>query len=181
VHSQVHTARLVHTADLKSDTRQRAYEMVNDAFAGEFTDADWDHALGGMHALIWHHGAIIAHGAVVQRRLLYCGTALRCGYVEAVAVREDWRGKGLAIAILDACEQVIRGGYQLGALSSSDRGRRLYTLRGWLPWCGPTSVLAPTGLTQTPGDDGTVFVLPVGISMDTSAALACDWREGDVW
>jgi aminoglycoside 2'-N-acetyltransferase I len=181
VRTQVHTARLVHTADLESEARQRAHEMVSDAFAGEFTDADWDHALGGMHALIWHHGAIIAHGAVVQRRLLYRGAALRCGYVEAVAVREDWRGQGLAIAILDACEQVIRGGYQIGALSSSDRGRRLYTLRGWLPWRGPTSVLAPVGLTRTPDDDGTVFVLPIGITLDTFEALACDWRNGDVW
>ncbi|MDT5318010.1 MAG: aminoglycoside 2-N-acetyltransferase [Mycobacterium sp.] len=179
--TQVHTARLVHTADLKSDARQRAYEMVNDAFAGEFTDTDWDHALGGMHALIWNRGAIIAHGAVVQRRLLYRGAALRCGYVEAVAVREDWRGQGLAIAILDACEQVIRGGYQLGALSSSDRGRRLYTLRGWLPWRGPTSVLAPSGPTRTPDDDSSVFVLPVGINLDETAALTCDWRDGDVW
>ncbi|HUB55718.1 MAG TPA: GNAT family N-acetyltransferase [Mycobacterium sp.] len=177
----VHTARLVHTADLESEARQRAYEMVNDAFAGEFTDTDWDHALGGMHALIWHRGAIIAHGAVVQRRLVYRGVPLRCGYVEAVAVREDWRGQGLAIAILDACEQVIRGGYQLGALSSSDRGRKLYTLRGWLPWRGPTSVLAPTGTTRTPDDDGSVFVLPVGIDLDATAALACDWRDGDVW
>jgi aminoglycoside 2'-N-acetyltransferase I len=181
VHTQVHTARLVHTADLKSDARQRAYEMVNAAFAGEFTDTDWDHALGGMHALIWNRGAIIAHGAVVQRRLLYRGAALRCGYVEAVAVREDWRGQGLAIAILDACEQVIRGGYQLGALSSSDRGRRLYTLRGWLPWRGPTSVLAPSGPTRTPDDDSSVFVLPVGINLDETAALTCDWRDGDVW
>ena len=179
--TQVHTARLVHTADLKSDARQRAYEMVNDAFAGEFTDTDWDHALGGMHALIWNRGAIIAHGAVVQRRLLYRGAALRCGYVEAVAVREDWRRQGLAIAILDACEQVIRGGYQLGALSSSDRGRRLYTLRGWLPWRGPTSVLAPSGPTRTPDDDSSVFVLPVGINLDETAALTCDWRDGDVW
>jgi aminoglycoside 2'-N-acetyltransferase I len=181
VRTRVHTARLVHTADLESDARQRAYEMVNDAFAGELTDTDWDHALGGMHALIWHHGAIIAHGAVVQRRLLYRGAALRCGYVEAVAVREDWRGQGLAIAILNACEQVIRGGYQLGALSSSDRGRRLYTLRGWLPWRGPTSVLAPTGSMRTPDDDGSVFVLPIGISLDATAPLTCDWRDGDVW
>jgi aminoglycoside 2'-N-acetyltransferase I len=181
VHTQVHTARLVHTADLESEARQRAHEMVCEAFAGEFTETDWDHALGGMHALIWHHNAIIAHGAVVQRRMLYRGAALRCGYVEAVAVREDWRGQGLAIAILDACEQVIRGGYQLGALSSSDRGRRLYTLRGWLPWRGPTSVIAPAGVTRTPDDDGSVFVLPVGISMDADAELACDWRDGDVW
>jgi aminoglycoside 2'-N-acetyltransferase I len=181
VHTQVHTARLVHTADLESDARQRAHDMVSDAFGGDFTPADWDHALGGMHALIWHRGALIAHGAVIQRRLIYRGVALRCGYVEAVAVREDWRGQGLAIAILDACEQVIRGGYQLGALSSSDRGRRLYALRGWLPWRGPTSVLAPTGPTQTPDDDGSVFVFPLLTNLDPSAALTCDWRDGDVW
>lgn len=179
--TQVHVARLVHTADLDNETRRSAHHMVIDAFAGEFGDTDWDHALGGMHALIWHRGAIIAHGAVVQRRLIYQGAALRCGYVEGVAVREDWRGQGLAIAILDACEQVIRGGYLLGALSSSDRGRRLYAVRGWLPWRGPTSVLAPAGLTPTPDDDGSVFVLPVGITLDTSAVLTCDWRDGDVW
>ena len=75
MHTQVHTARLVHTADLESDARQRAHDMVSDAFGGDFTDTDWDHALGGMHALIWHRGAIIAHGAVIQRRLIYRGVA----------------------------------------------------------------------------------------------------------
>jgi aminoglycoside 2'-N-acetyltransferase I len=181
VHTQVHTARLVHTADLESDARQRAHDMVSDAFGGDFTDTDWDHALGGMHALIWHRGAIIAHGAVIQRRLIYRGIALRCGYVEAVAVREDWRGQGLGVAILDACEQVIRGGYQLGALTSSDRGRRLYALRGWLPWRGPTSVLAPTGPVPTPEHDSSVFVFPLMTDLDPTAGLTCDWRDGDVW
>ena len=181
MHTRVHTARLVHTADLDSETRQRVCEMVTAAFAGDFTENDWEHALGGMHALIWRHGAIIAHAAVVQRRLVYRGNALRCGYVEGVAVREDCRGQGLVRALLDGVEQVMRGAYQLGALSSSARARRLYAARGWLPWRGPTSVLAPTGPIRTPDDDGTIFVLPVGISLDTSAELMCDWRAGDVW
>jgi aminoglycoside 2'-N-acetyltransferase I len=181
VQSQVHTARLVHTSDLDGETRQRVWQMVTDAFAGDFTENDWEHSLGGMHALIWRHGAIIAHAAVVQRRLLHRGNALRCGYVEGVAVREDCRGQGLVHALLDGCEQVIRGAYQLGAVSSSALARRVYTARGWLPWRGPTSVLAPTGPTRTPEDDGAVFVLPVGISVDTSADLMCDWRAGDVW
>jgi aminoglycoside 2'-N-acetyltransferase I len=181
VQTQVHTARLVHTADLDSETRQRVCEMVTAAFAGDFTDDDWEHSLGGMHALIWQHGAIIAHAAVVQRRLLYRGTALRCGYVEGVAVREDFRGQGLVHALLDGAEQVIRGAYQVGGVSSSDLARGIYAARGWLPWRGPTSVLAPTGPTRTPDDDGAVFVLPVGISLDTSADLMCDWRAGDVW
>ena len=155
--------------------------MVNDAFAGDFTEDDWEHALGGMHALIWQHGAIIAHAAVVQRRLFYQGNALRCGYVEAVAVREDHRGQGLVHALLDGIEQVLRGAYQMGALSSTIQAGSLYAARGWLPWLGPTSVLAPTGPTPTPDDDGTIFVFPVLIDVDTSAELMCDWRAGDVW
>ena len=185
MHEQVHTARLVHTADLDGETRQRVFRMVTAAFAGDFTVDDWEHALGGMHALIWRHGAIIAHAAVVQRRLIHRGQgplrALRCGYVEAVAVREDCRGQGLVHALLDGIEQVIRGAYQLGAASSSARARRVYTSRGWLPWTGSTSVLAPTGPTRTPEDDDTVVVLPVDVSVDTAGDLMCDWRGGDVW
>lgn len=181
MHTQVHTARLVHTADLDTDTREDARSMVIDAFAGEFTDTDWQHALGGMHALICYHGTLIAHAAVVQRHLLYRGSALRCGYVEAVAVREDWRGQGLAHALLDAVEQVLRGAYELGALSSSTAGRSLYESRGWLPWRGATAVLAPTGVTRTPDDGAGVFVLPVTVALDTAEDLTCDWRNGDVW
>jgi aminoglycoside 2'-N-acetyltransferase I len=184
VHTQVLTARLVHTADLDNETRDDARHMVIEAFAGgevDFTDADWEHALGGMHALICHHGALIGHAAVVQRRMLYRNSALRCGYVEGVAVREDWRGQGLAGALMDAIEQVLRGAYQLGALSASGVGRHVYASRGWLPWRGPTSVLAASGVRRTPEDDGSIFVFPVSVEMDTSEALACDWRDGDVW
>lgn len=178
---EVHTARLVHTSDLDNESREHARAMVIEAFAGEFTDADWEHALGGMHALISVHGALIAHAAVVQRRLLYRDSALRCGYVEGLAVREDWRGRGLASALMDAVEQVVRGAYQLGALSSSQAAGHIYRARGWLPWRGPTSVLAPTGLRRTPDDDDSVFVLPVTVEVDTGEAITCDWRDGDVW
>ena len=159
--------------------------MVIDAFGGEFTDADWEHSLGGMLALIFDHGALIAHAAVVQRRLMYRDTALRCGYIEGVAVREDWQGQGLASAVMDAMEQVLRGAYQLGALSASEAGRHIYEARGWLPWEGQTSVLAPAGVRRTPDDDNCLFVLPVALpstlELDTTAEITCDWREGDVW
>ena len=179
--TRVLTARLIHTSDLDNETRDHARQMVIEAFAGEFSDADWEHALGGMHALILDHGALIAHGAVVQRRLIYHDTALRCGYIEGVAVREDRRGEGLARAVMDACEQVVRGAYQLGALSASEAGRPIYESRGWLPWQGPTSVLAPDGLTRTPDDDNALFVLPISVELDTAAEITCDWRDGDVW
>ncbi|MGB2920875.1 MAG: GNAT family N-acetyltransferase [Mycobacterium sp.] len=182
-------ARLVHTSDLDDETREHARLMVTDAFRGspdgEFTDDDWEHALGGMHAVICQRGALIGHASVVQRRLLHGGTALRCGYVEGVAVREDHRGQGLGTALMDAVEQVVRGGYHLGALGATDLGRPVYEARGWLPWRGPTSVLSPEGLVRTPEDDGSVFVLPAqlpaAVDLDVDAAITCDWRDGDVW
>ena len=178
-------ARLVHTSDLDDETREHARQMLTDAFDGEFGDADWEHALGGMHAVICHRGALIGHAAVVQRRLLYGQTALRCGYVEGVAVREDHRGQGLGTALMEAVEQVLRGAYHLGALSTTELGRPLYTGRGWVPWAGPTSVLAPEGSARTPADDGSLYVLPcelpAAVTLDPEAPIACDWRNGDLW
>lgn len=181
MHTQVHTARLIHTADLDHETRHSAHQLLIDAFEGEFTEDDWDHALGGMHALVYYRGALIAHAAVVQRQLTYRGAPLRTGYIEGVAVREDWRGQGLGTALMNGAEQIIRGAYPLGALRPSEQARQLYLDRGWLCWRGPTSVLAPGGSTRTPDDDGRVFVLPVTVEVDPTADLMCDWRTGDVW
>ena len=178
---QVHTARLIHTADLDAETRRGARRLLGEAFGPGFTDTDWANALGGMHALIYHRGALIAHGSVVRRQLYHRGVALRAGYVGAVAVHAEHRGQGLATAVLDACEQVIRGAYELGVLSSGALSRRLYTARGWLPWRGPTATLSPTGPRPTPHADGTVFVFPVHTELDRSAALSCDFRDGEVW
>lgn len=180
----LHTARLVHTSDLDGETREDARRMLVDAFADsevDFTDTDWEHALGGMHALICVRGALIAHGAVVQRQLIHRGVALRCGYLEAVAVREDWRGQGLAMAVMDGLEQVLRGAYQLGALSASEAGSHIYTTRGWQPWQGMTSVLTPSGVVATPDDDESVFVFPVTADLDTTGEITCDFRDGDAW
>ena len=177
----IHTARLIHTSDLDNETIDNAHRLLVDAYEGQFTETDWEHTLGGMHAVIAHRGALIAHAAVIQRRLLYRGSALRCGYVEGVAVHQDWRGQGLGNAVMDAAEQVIGGAYQIGALSATGAGERLYRPRGWLCWRGPTSVLSPGGVIRTPDDDGSVFVLPVGVDVDPVEELTCDWRDGDVW
>ncbi len=177
----IHTARLIHTSDLDNETIDNAHRLLVEAYGGQFTETDWEHTLGGMHAVIAHRGALIAHAAVIQRRLLYRGSALRCGYVEGVAVHQDWRGQGLGNAVMDAAEQVIGGAYQIGALSATGAGERLYRPRGWLCWRGPTSVLSPDGVIRTPDDDGSVFVLPVGVDVDPVEELTCDWRDGDVW
>ncbi|GAA0213084.1 aminoglycoside N-acetyltransferase AAC(2')-Ie [Saccharothrix mutabilis subsp. mutabilis] len=171
----------LHTSDVDADLLKAARALCDDAFDGDFSDDDWEHSLGGVHAFAWEGDDLVGHGSVVQRRLLHGGRALRAGYVEAVAVREDRRGRGHGAGVMAALEGVIRRAYDLGALSASDAALEFYTARGWVLWRGPSSVLAPSGLVRTEDDDGGVHVLPLAVPLDLDGELACDWRDGDVW
>lgn len=194
--------RLGHTARLSPALLAAARALLADAFAGhadgEFDEDDWEHSVGGMHALVTRGEGdaieVLAHGSLVQRRLVHWppgpspadrpgeGRVLRCGYVEAVAVRADQRGRGLGAAVMDALEALLPA-YELGALGSSEEAVGFYAARGWQEWRGRTWVLAPGGLERTPEDDDGVRVLPTpgGPALDLDGELACDWREGDVW
>jgi aminoglycoside 2'-N-acetyltransferase I len=176
----VTTVRIAPTADLRPDERTAVRALLDLAFDGRFDDHDWDHALGGLHLIVTRDGRPVAHGSVVQRSFLLDGRSLRCGYVEAVAVHPRWRGRGLAAAVMTEAERLIDGGYGLGALSASAKGRGLYVARGWVPWPGPTAVLTPTGVTRTPDDDGSTLIRPTP-TLPLTGTLTCDWRAGDVW
>jgi aminoglycoside 2'-N-acetyltransferase I len=147
----------------------------------DLEEDDWEHALGGIHAMLWLGQDLIGHGSVIQRRLLHRGRALRAGYVEAVGVRADQRGRGHGAALMLALERVIRGAYQVGALGSTEEALAFYAGRGWQLWRGPTSALTPRGIEPTPDDDGGVLVLPISAELDLDGRLTCDWRGGDVW
>ncbi len=155
--------------------------LLDEVFGEEMTDEDWEHGLGGMHALVWEDGRVIGHASVVQRRLLHGGRALRTGYVECVAVRADRRRRGHGGAMMEALERVIRGAYELGALGASDEGAALYAARGWRHWQGATWGLTPTGPVRTAEEDGDVFVMEVSAPLELTGDLTCDWRDGDLW
>jgi aminoglycoside 2'-N-acetyltransferase I len=173
--------RTAHTADLDPADLKAARALLDEVFNGEVTEADWEHALGGVHALVWDGPTLIGHGSVIQRRLLHRGRALRAGYVEAVAVRADRRGQGHGAAMMGALERVLRRAYDLGALGATDEGARFYAARGWKLWRGPSSALTPAGVRRTPDDDGCLYVFELAVPLDLDGELTCDWRDGDVW
>ncbi len=84
-------------------------------------------------------------------------------------------------ALVRALEPALRRGFELGALSASNHGARLYQALGWTRWEVPTFGLGPDGPTRTPEDDGSVHVLPLSVPVDVRGALVCDWRAGDLW
>ena len=171
---------VAHTSALGSATLAATRRLLDEAFAAEeFSDDDWENALGGIHVLLLDGDEPIGHAAVVQRQLLHRERALRAGYVEGVAVHADCRELGLGAALMDSIEEVVRRIYDVGALNASDDAERFYAARGWRPWQGRLSALTPEGVRATP--DENVYVLPHHTSVDPTSNLICDWREGDLW
>jgi aminoglycoside 2'-N-acetyltransferase I len=173
--------RTAHTADLDPADLKAARDLLYDVFQGDMAETDWEHALGGVHALVWDGPTLIGHGSVIQRRLMHGGRALRAGYVEAVAVRADRQGQGHGAAVMGALERVLRGAYDLGALGSSDEGAGFYAARGWKLWRGPSFALTPEGVHRTAAEDGCLYAFELAIPLDLDGELTCDWRDGDVW
>jgi aminoglycoside 2'-N-acetyltransferase I len=186
-----HVAELTvaHTAQLDAAVLAGARRMVGGAFrqdrvsgqVGSFDDTDWDHALGGVHALVRVDGELVAHGSVVTRRFLHGGRTWRVGYVEAVAVAAAARRRGHGAAVMAALADVVTRAHEFGALSATDDGALLYRACGWQLWRGPVSALTPSGIVPTPREDGAIWVLPLGAALDLDGGLTCDWRDGDVW
>ncbi|WP_406737745.1 GNAT family N-acetyltransferase [Streptomyces sp. NBC_00853] len=172
-----------HTAELTSTELREIRALLDGAFDGDFADEDFEHALGGMHALVRDAGGdLVAHGSVVMRRVVHRGRALRTGYVEAVAVRADARRRGLGGQVMARLEQVIGRAYVLGALSASQDGEALYLGRGWQVWGGRIGALSPQGPVPLPEEEGSTYVWapPGGVRLDPAGRLDFDWRDGDV-
>jgi aminoglycoside 2'-N-acetyltransferase I len=172
--------QVAHTAELDEATLDAAKALLYDVF-DDMTDPDWEHALGGVHALVWEGFELIGHASLVQRRLLHQGRALRAGYVEGVAVRADRRRLGHGAAMMAALEEVARRAYDVAALAATEEAGALYLARGWRLWQGPSSALTPGGIRRTEEEDGCIYVLALGAPLDLTGELTCDWRDGDVW
>ena len=160
--------------------------LMDRAFAddedGAFEDADWEHALGGLHVVAEEDERILAHASVVPRVLIAGGTQLRTGYVEAVATEPGRQGEGHGTAVMGVVGEYIASTYELGALGTG--AFQFYERLGWRRWPGPTGVRRAGGVTErTRDEDGYVMVLatPTTPPLDDKALLTCEERPGDVW
>jgi aminoglycoside 2'-N-acetyltransferase I len=175
--------RVAHTAELDAATLGAARALLYEVFPDDLEESDWEHALGGVHALAFVGDALVGHVAVIQRRLIHSGHALRAGYVEAVAVRESHRRSGIGTLLMSSIEEIIINAYDVGALGASDMAVPFYEARGWRRWRGPSWALTPSGVVRTADEDGAIYVLPLesGPPLNLDDPLMADWREGDVW
>jgi aminoglycoside 2'-N-acetyltransferase I len=76
---------VAHTAQLEPGVLRAARGLLDGVFAGELSDDNWEHCLGGLHAVLWQWAEVVGDAALVQRRLLH--GAARC----APATSRAWR------------------------------------------------------------------------------------------
>jgi aminoglycoside 2'-N-acetyltransferase I len=177
--------RRLATAELTGDEVAAIRTLLTRAFGDDpedrFDDADWDHALGGVHVVLDVDGEIAAHAAVVEREIRIAGRPLRAGYVEAVATVPERQGSGLGTIVMEAVNALIRDGYELGVLGTGSH--HFYERLGWRTWQGPAFVRTDGGERRTPDEEGFLLVLatPSSPALDLAAPISCDWRPGDAW
>ncbi|MEU5401811.1 GNAT family N-acetyltransferase [Streptomyces sp. NPDC005963] len=180
----VGSVRTAHTHQLTPAELDAIRGLLDLAFDGDFSAEDWDHCLGGVHAVVYDaDGVPVAHGSVIMRRVVHRGRSYRVGYVEGVAVRAQERRGGLGGRVMEALEGVIDRAYDFGALSASDAGAALYRSRGWTLWRGRIEAASPDGPVPLPDEEDSTFVRSArgsGASWVPPEALVFDWRDGDV-
>jgi aminoglycoside 2'-N-acetyltransferase I len=147
-----------------------AYEEPFEELLAEFTDS--------VHVLGFVEGALVSHALWVARDLLHQGIRLRTAYVEAVATRPLYRGRGYASAVLRVLASEITD-FDLGALSPFDPA--YYARLGWESWLGPRLLLTDDGAVPTPDEEVMILRLPGTPALDLHGSLTAFWRPGDIW
>lgn len=173
--------RVFATADASETDLTETRQLLDQAFAGNFSAEDWEHALGGWHVVVVDGGLAVAHAAVVARALHVADRPLRTGYVEAVGTLPRQQRAGLGSLAMAEISTLLHDEFEMGALSTGAQG--FYERHGWERWLGPTFVRDGSVVTRTEDDDDDIMVLRFGASQDVdlSAPLSCENRSGDDW
>lgn len=131
--------------------------FLNEAYEGDFSDSDYENALGGQHFIRFEGGHLIAHASVVKRSISIDDTAWNVGYVEAVAVAADFRGRTFGRQIMQQVTDFCRRKYEVTMLSTGEHG--FYERFGWVRLDATTFVKTASGLVRTEEDDDCLMLL----------------------
>jgi GNAT superfamily N-acetyltransferase len=173
------TIRTIPSASLSTSERDALIALCTAAYEEPF--AQYLDDIGpGTHLLGVVDDVVVSHLMWVPRTLYVQGWgALESAYVEAVATQPDAQGFGYASALMRAVPDTL-GAFALAALSPSDHA--WYARFGWETWRGPLSVRQHGREEPTPDEELMVLRLPgTPATLDVHAAIACDWRPGEVW
>ena len=158
-----------HTADLAPVLLDASRALMYDTF-DDMAEDDWEHALGGVHAVVLDDGVVTATARSCSAGSPHGGRPLRAGYVEAVAVRADRQREGHGAALMRELERVTAPPTTSGRSARPTRAR--CSTRAAAGGCGAARWRSsPSGVLPTPDEQGGVFVLPAAAALDLEGEL----------
>ena len=171
---------MVSSAQLSARTLDEILALCDRAY-GEDLRGSFQTFADPVHVLATEAGAVVSHALWITRWLAPGGRPpLRTAYVEAVATDPGWQGRGFASAVMRTLVSEVSG-FELAALSPSDRGQSLYVRLGWQPWTGPLFIREVSGLIETPEEAIMIHRLPGSPPLDPGDPLSAEWRAGELW
>jgi aminoglycoside 2'-N-acetyltransferase I len=132
-----------------AEARSLLYAVFDD-----MTEHDWEHSLGGIHALAYDGRSWSATPRWCSGGCVHGGRALRTGYVEGVGVRADRRRRGHASEMMEALERVIRDRVRARRAGATDDGGAVLRRARVAPVGRPLSALTPDGVVRNAGRAG---------------------------
>jgi aminoglycoside 2'-N-acetyltransferase I len=171
-------------SDFESRTHNAQIRVLLDAaFECDFSDGDWQNSCGGWRILGFQGGRLVAHAALVGRPMLVDGQMAEVGYVEAIAVDPEYRGRGIGLGLIAAVNQLATAHFELSMLSTDEH--EFYARTGWMRFAGK-SFVAKDAFTwdsqrSADEDDLLMFLTRPGESTAGPLRVVCQPRAGDAW
>ena len=93
------------------------------------------------------------------------------------------QGLGYGTAVMRRVAELVAAdpAWELAALSPAVPD--WYASLGWEAWRGPLAIRRDTGLEPSPPDESVMILRLPGTpaSLDSTALLTAEWREGEAW
>jgi aminoglycoside 2'-N-acetyltransferase I len=173
---------VVESEQIDAGCRLALRTLWDRAFGDRFSDADAEHAFGGVHVIAHEEESLIGHASAVPRRIRFGDQPWRIvGYVEAVATDPERQGEGVGRRVMQRLEAEISSRWPV-ALLSTGRATEFYESLGWERWRGLSYTKQATGVVPD-GEHGGLMVLRFNalVVPDLSVDVTCEDRTGDAW
>ena len=101
----------------------------------------------GWYVLAKHEEKLVGSLEVFERSISVGGESLTVGGIGGVLTNPEWRGRGVARAMLKRSEEFLKDelGVDFGLLICGEKVAPVYAKCGWFPVAGPTTFQQPHG------------------------------------
>lgn len=153
------------------DLSIRERQSLDEWFRQEFGHIPYEWAEPEWYAIAHTRDDVIGHLTILRRRVSVAGQPLWVGGIGGVITRAEYRGRGVATALLMHAADFLKESLEVefGLLLCRHEVAPVYQKVGWVTVAGPTSFAQSSGLHTYPRE---TMILP--------CLLGREWPEGQI-